>query len=144
MSENTRILSFAFRFLSRRDFSKRELEEKLKEKYGKREVEEVIRYLEKKGLIDDKRLAKKIMDKYMEKGKGYYYITGELKRRKIDEKVIDEVMDNFDFEREFRNGERYFLQNRGKKDISSIFLALKSRGYSEKTIERIGEKYGKQ
>jgi len=144
VSKRDKILSRAIKSLGKKDYSKRELKESLEKKFCKEEIEEAIKFLERKGLIDDKKLAQKIIDKYMERGKGYYYIERELKRRKIEEKVINEMMENFDFEKEFQNGEKYILKNMGKRDISSIFLTLKSRGYSEKTMERVGERYGKQ
>lgn len=140
--KNKELFSIAFKLLSRKNYSEEEIKEKLKEKADEEKVEEVIGKLKKLKYINDRELAEKIVEGCFRRNKGFHYIINQLFRRKIPCDIIKEVEENFDYEREFKIGERVFLKNRDK-NFSIVLLNLKGKGFSYKTIKRIGEKYGK-
>jgi len=72
--------------LSKKNYSEKELKEKLNQ-FDKIVVDEIIKRLKEDGLVDDKNLAKKIVEKFLERKKGLNYIIRELKRRKIPEEI---------------------------------------------------------
>ena len=140
--KNKELFSFALKLLSRKSYSEGEIREKLKEKAGEEEIETVIKKLKELKYINDGELAEKIVEDCFKRNKGFHYIINQLFRRKIPQEIIKKIEENFDYEREFKIGEEVFLRNRNK-NFSTILLNLKSKGFSYKTINRIGEKYGK-
>jgi len=140
--KNKELFSFALKLLSRRSYSEGEIREKLKEKAGEEEIETVIKKLKELKYMNDGELAEKIVEDCFKRNKGFHYIINQLFRRKIPQEIIKKIEENFDYEREFKIGEEVFLRNRNK-NFSTILLNLKSKGFSYKTINRIGEKYGK-
>ena len=114
----------------------------MKEKAGEEEIETVIKKLKELKYMNDGELAEKIVEDCFKRNKGFHYIINQLFRRKIPQEIIKKIEENFDYEREFKIGEEVFLRNRNK-NFSTILLNLKSKGFSYKTINRIGEKYGK-
>lgn len=131
----------ALRLLSKKNYSEKELKEKLSQ-FNKIVVDEIIKRLKEDGLIDDKNLAEKIVEKFLERKKGLYYIMRELKRRKIPEEIINQIKENFDFQREYKIAEE-LAEKRKEKKGSVLFLFLKGKGFSSDTLNKIKEKYGK-
>ena len=130
----------ALRLLSKKSYSENELKEKLSQ-YDKNVIDEIIKRLKKDGLIDDKKLAEKIVEKFFERKKGLYYIIRELKRKKIPEEIINQIKENFDFQREYKIAKE-LVERRKDKSRSSLFLFLKGKGFSSSTFNKLREKYG--
>ncbi len=140
MNKSKKAYIRALQLLSKKSYSENELKEKLSQ-YDKNVIDEIIKRLKKDGLIDDKKLAEKIVEKFFERKKGLYYIIRELKRKKIPEEIIKEIKENFDFQREYKIAKE-LVERRKDKSRSSLFLFLKGKGFSSSTFNKLREKYG--
>ena len=140
MNKSKKAYIRALRLLSKKSYSENELKEKLSQ-YDKNVIDEIIKRLKKDGLIDDKKLAEKIVEKFFERKKGLYYIIRKLKRKKIPEEIINQIKENFDFQREYKIAKE-LVERRKDKSRSSLFLFLKGKGFSSSTFNKLREKYG--
>ncbi|MBN1289871.1 MAG: RecX family transcriptional regulator [Actinobacteria bacterium] len=68
--------------------------------YGALTADEVIAYLELKGLIDDSRLMKVYAEELMRKNYGYKRILLELSNKGISEELIGGLKETYPFETE--------------------------------------------
>lgn len=121
------------KLLSKKDYSEAEL----KEKFPDLPIF-ILNKLKEEKLIDDHKLAKRIIENLQKKGKGYYYILRELERRKVKNEVIENLKKNYNFQEELERCKEIFekLKNKNEK---SIFLNLKGRGFPDEIIEKIME-----
>ncbi len=129
--KNKEIFEKVLKLISKKDYSEKEIIDKFPQI-----TPTLLEKLKKERLIDDFSLCQKIVDKLKNKGKGYYYIVRELERRKIKEEIIEDFKKKYDFEEEFERCKE-ILKKLKSKDKNTILLNLKSKGYSEKTIERL-------
>ncbi|MCM8766488.1 MAG: RecX family transcriptional regulator [Candidatus Omnitrophica bacterium] len=129
--KNKEIFEKVLKLISKKDYSEKEIIDKFPQI-----TPTVLEKLKKERLIDDFSLCQKIVDKLKNKGKGYYYIVRELERRKIKEEIIEDFKKKYDFEEEFERCKE-ILKKLKSRDKNTILLNLKSKGYSEKTIERL-------
>ncbi|MCM8760135.1 MAG: recombination regulator RecX [Candidatus Omnitrophica bacterium] len=141
MENKKKLYSRALKLLSRKGYSEAELREKIGDEAEQEDVEEVIERCKKHHYLDDKLLADYLVDRYLKKGKGFWYIISTLEKRKIKEEVIEDVKNNFNFETEYKKAEEFVQRNRKKKGISSLIFSLKSKGFSYPVINRIARKY---
>ena len=137
-------VSYAIKLLSRKDYSEEELKVKLLKYHEKEEVENLLIKFKQKRLIDDRKLAENVVGNCFRRGKGIFYIESVLRRRKLPETIISSIKSMFDFQREYKIAEKYFLRNTGKKKFSSLIFNLKGKGFSFRTLKELREKYGKQ
>ncbi|MCM8818108.1 MAG: RecX family transcriptional regulator [Candidatus Omnitrophica bacterium] len=131
MKEEKEILKKILKLLRKRDYSEKEIIEKVPEI-----TPSILKEFKKRKLLDDDSLAKKIIEKLQDKGKGIYYILKELERRKIKEEVIEKIKKNYDFEKELEICKKVVSKLEGKNK-NSIILSLKSKGFSEEIIEKV-------
>jgi len=131
----------ALRLLSKKSYSEKELREKLNQ-YDKNVVDRIIKRLKEDGLVNDKKLSEKIVEKSLERKKGLYYIIRTLKRKGLQEEIIDQIKENFDFQREYKIAKE-LAERRKDKRGSGLFLFLKGKGFSSNTLNKLREKYGK-
>lgn len=139
--KNKKLYSRALKLLGRKSYSEAELREKLRDGAEEEEVEEVIEECKRHHYLDDRALAEYLVDRYLKKTKGFWYIISALEKRKIGEDIIQEIKDNFDFEVEYRKAEEFVNKNKREKDISSLIFSLKSKGFSYPVVNRIVRKY---
>ncbi len=123
--------------LSRRGYSEEELRERLRDFASEEEINEILRECKRKNYLNDKTLAELLADKYLKKGKGYFYIASILRKRGIPGDIIESFKENFDFENEFKTARKYFLENRKKKKLSTLVFSLKNSGFSFCTVHRL-------
>jgi len=142
--KNKTVVSYAIKLLSSKDYSEEELKEKLLKYHGKEKVENLLIKFKQKKLLNDRELAGNIVRNYFRRGKGIFYIESVLRRRKLSETIISSIKSAFDFQREYKIAEKYFLKHTGKKRFSSLIFSLKSKGFSFQTLGKLREKYGKQ
>jgi len=135
--ENKRAYSRALRLLSARAYSEEEIREKIADEASDSETEQIIFECRKKNYLNDESLAERLIEKHLLKSRGLHYILSILKKRKVRKDVIDSVKENFDFKREFLEAEKFFMKNRKKKKLSSLFFSLKTRGFSYPTLNRL-------
>jgi len=133
--EEKEIFKKILKILSKRDYSEKEIKEKVPQL-----TPSLLNKLKKEKLIDDFFLSKKITEKLQNRGKGFYYILRELERRKIKEDVIEKFKKEYDFGKDFEICKKLVDRLKGKKK-TSIILALKSKGFSDETIEKVISKY---
>jgi len=126
------------KLLSKKNYSENELRNKLNS-VDNDIVNRIIEKLKEKGLIDDKKYSHDIVERYLERGKGFYYIINILKRKGFNEEIINQIRQNFDFEKEYRVAQA-LIKKRKNKGKNNLFLYLKGRGFSSETINKIIER----
>lgn len=119
------IKQVAIKLLARRGFFCNELQQKLEDKGFKAyHVEAVLRELAQFGALDDELEANRLIDNALRKGRGYYWIAGELKRRKADPKHLEKV----DLSREQESAQQVLTKQRAKSALRRKAF-LYRRGY---------------
>jgi len=63
-------------------------------------IDEVVAYLQLKGIIDDRLFTELFMDEMLRKGFGCRRVRSGLKKKKVDIEVIEEAMSGYPFHRE--------------------------------------------
>jgi len=112
-----------------------------KKGYGKKEIAEVIDYLKTKKFVDDYRYCTILIEKYIRKKKGIGYIHNILSLHGIPENIISTTLaKTYPEGLEYTLAENVLKSIKKKSPVQSI-SRLKSRGFSEKTIEKLIEKY---
>ena len=92
--EELSIRDVATRILARRAYSAGEMVEKLVERgYGQDEAELTAEWLMDLRYLDDERLAADLVKSLIERPYGIHRIRQELKRRRLDEQVIEEALE---------------------------------------------------
>lgn len=86
--KESKIRKEALKILAKKDVSEKYLKTKLLEKgFEFDEVEEEIEFLKKKGLIDDQRFFERLKEKYLENGKGFFYIKYHFENLGFDSEL---------------------------------------------------------
>jgi SOS response regulatory protein OraA/RecX len=129
------IYNYAFFLLARRDYSKRELEKKLKLKFDVELLNEVIKTLEGRGLISDERYAEKIIQKYAFLKKfGYLKVEAELLKRGINKSVFKNMLDKVYTPLKEKENAISLLN---KKPPDKIYNYLLSRGFRSYIVQEV-------
>ncbi len=138
---NKELLSYALRLLNRKDYTEREIREKLLRKsQSDEEIDEVVEYLKEKHFVDDLRYAQNYLYFRLKRGYGKRRIVHELLNKGIAEELIDSVLTT-----ENENAEEVFLKKlkllEGKKNKrKKLFDFMYRRGFdSEKIIELLNK-----
>ncbi|WP_457640357.1 regulatory protein RecX [Persephonella sp.] len=133
---NRKVLSYAFKLLSKKDYFKAELKDKLIRKgFDQEEVEEVIFYLEKNGYIDDIKLKERYKEILLEKGKSPLYIKKKLYSKGVNSPEIS-------YEEEFQTAYNLLkTKYRKEKEFNTVVKFLKNRGFSCSVIMEVVNKF---
>lgn len=120
--------AYVVRLFSKKQYSKKEVVDKLlKKKCSKKIIEKIIAYLEEFNYLNEKQYLLYLIDEYKEKKYGKNKIIFLLKNKGIEEKLINSI--EFDEDEELESAkeslEDYCIS---KKDKS--YIALKSLGYA--------------
>lgn len=142
--KNKKLYQRAVKLLARKVYSEAELRERIRDDAKEDEIEEVINKCKRYHYLDDRALADYLVEKYLERTKGFWYIISVLEKRKISEDIIEEIKENFNFEVEYKKAEEFVKKSRRKKGISSVIFSLKSKGFSYPVINRIIREYIKE
>lgn len=139
MRNNTPI-SYAFFLLSRRDYAKSELWEKLNKRYNQEESEKCLKILKDKGFIDDKRFTRGFIR--MKSGKGKDYLRQKLHLLKINPELIEEELALISDEDEFLKAKELALKYLNKKTgqdnlYQKVGGFLVRRGFDYNTTKRV-------
>ena len=95
----TTALQRAVGFLARREHSLYELRGKLSRRdYPEEEIDAALQRLLAKGLQSDERFTQAYLQSRQLSGLGPYKVIAELKRRGVDEALVDQVMRKQDFD----------------------------------------------
>ena len=130
--KNKDIFESILKLLSKKDYSEKEVIDKFPSI-----SKSVLNKLKKEKLIDDYALSRKIIESLQRKGKGFFYILKELERRKIDEKIIEKIKEEYDMDGEVERCKEIFEKLKKRKKIQSLIMNLKSRGFSDEIIEKV-------
>jgi len=143
--ELSKNLEKVFKFLSYRQRSKKEILDYLKKKkLGEKEIELVVKRLEKLGLINDEEFARFfIQSRIVEKPRGKSLLIRELRQKGIEKETIDKILDEVKIpevelaqkaiERKLKN----FLKLSEQDARAKITSFLARRGFSWDTIKEI-------
>ncbi len=135
------IKSYLINLIVRKPFSKMELEEKAKAKFplNIEEINEVIKVLEEKKIIDDLEYVYTYFEYFTSSFYGKYYIINFFKDKGIKDEIIEKL--EFNDEKEVEKANKYFelIKNKyvsnnvakQKKKISELML---SRGFDLEII----------
>ncbi len=146
-----RLKNYALFLLSKKSYSRKNLSDKLIQKgFEKENIEKLIERFSELNFINDESFARSFADSLRSRGKGILYIKNELKKHKIDNETIDEILKepedqteeyeriikvikkkypNFDNnDRDMQRKAAMFLQRRGFSydDISKAFREYKN------------------
>lgn len=94
----TRLRSYAFALLTRREYSKMELLEKLKQyAMNEQEVIDLVDELAEQHYQSDQRVAEQLVASQMRKGKGVYRIKQALQAKGLDSDLIEDDLQDIDW-----------------------------------------------
>ena len=126
--------------LSYRDYSKKELFDKLKKDFGENAAEASVLRCEELGLLDDGRFARRYSaDLFNLKHLSKNGVKQKLLQKGIDRDLIDEVLEEFDVDEEEQIKEiiekKYARVLSDEKGRRRAFAALQRMGYSYSVIK---------
>ncbi len=128
------------RILSRRDYTRHQMEEKLRQKgFVDEDIEEVLDYLEGSNLINDNRYAENFVYFKLKDGYGKRRIEYELKRRGVKDEIINRWLDGVD-ETDSARGlvrKRVECESLSPAQKRKLFAYLARRGYEYDTIYKV-------
>jgi regulatory protein len=135
--------TYALKLLTIKPRSKKEINEKLKQKgYNEKEIEKCIKDLECVKLLDDKSFAHSYVVSRLQKYCGKNLIKIELIKKGINNKIIEEELSQFPDEYELakklinRKMKMYTNLEKEKKK-RRIYSLLVRNGFDKDVIERI-------
>jgi regulatory protein len=146
-----RAFNTALRLLTRRDHSKYELAQKLKQRGFEHDIfEKVLLECERLDYLNDERTAQVFIGQLLRKGYGAKRIQHELNRKGLTDKHIadiflekvTDVVERENAERVLvKNIKRYDRENDRQKRNDKIYRFLYSRGFSNQVISEVMKKY---
>ncbi len=129
-----RAYNCAVSLLSRRDHSKKELLQKLREKGYSNGAEEAVEKLCNSGYIDDERFCRLFASELIRlKGYGKRRVEQELYRKGVDREIIYYVLEEFSFDSDTLSDiikRKYLLKMSDEKGRQKVFNALVRLGYT--------------
>ena len=132
--KNKDIFESILKLLSKKDYSEKEIIDKFPSI-----SKSVLNKLKNEKLIDDYALSRKIIESLQGKGKGFFYILKELERRKIGSEIIEKIKKEYDMDGEVERCKKILEKLENKKNMQSIIMNLKSRGFPDEIIEKVIE-----
>ncbi len=139
---NKELLNYALRLFNRKDYTEKEIRDKLlKKSQSEDEIDEVIEYLKEKRFIDDVRYTQNYLYFRLKRGYGKRRVVHELLRKGIAEDLIDRVLTSED-----ENAEEVFLKKlkllEGKRNKrKKMFDFMYRRGFNSDKIVELLNKY---
>lgn len=145
-SELRRAKSKALYLLEFRDYSKRDLEQKLKKDFDAGSSHEAVEYMEEIGAIDDIRYAETLIRHLItQKHYGRRRIRQELSLKGIDREIIEEALEQTEFDEqsmilELLNG-KFSRSLSDQKSINRTITSLTRYGYGYSDIKSALQEY---
>lgn len=136
----------ALYLLENRDYSFKELFEKLNNNYDDETCLAVCVKMAETGLINDRRYAEKLAEKYVEiKHFGSYRAKNEMSRHGLSAELISEALSRYEDDTAKRLGElierKYASKIIDRKSAEKVKAALVRQGYSFSDINAAMEEY---
>lgn len=135
-------LDKAYRYLSYRPKSEKEMRDKLLEKYEEKTVGEAIEKLKEYNFLNDKDFSRMWVEQ-RSVGRGKRALAFELKRKGIDKDTIEEALSEMDTDKEFESALRLVRGKEKYKNLDrnevykKIAPFLSRRGYSYDVIKKV-------
>lgn len=132
--------------LSYRDYSRKELFEKLKKDFGEDAAAAAIARCEELGLLDDERFARRLSaDLFRLKHLSKNGVRQKLIQKGVDRDLIDAVLEEFDVDEEEQIKEiierKYARALTDEKGRRRAFSALQRMGYSYSAVKSVMRAY---
>ena len=130
--------------LTYKDQSKEEMRRYLKRNHAleEQEAESVIQYLERRGYLNDELYARNLLEALRSKQYGKKKILSELKKKKIDEEIIEKTLSAYSRQEEKENAaelaerlQKTIRKRTVKASKQALWEKLAMRGYSMEEIE---------
>lgn len=138
--------SLALRWLSQRSLSVGEVQKKLYDKgFSSDSLEAAVERLLSLGLLDDRKLAEKILFDGLGRHEGPYGIIVRMRRRLLTSDLIDEVMEAYQSEINWQEiaeplGQRYDVTN--PKQRARLARRMARQGFPTRVIQHIISVHG--
>ncbi len=129
-------LSYALRLLSRKDYSVYEIKEKLLSRnYTEEEIENTIKKLLERDLLNDMRYAERIIKKYaFVKRYGYLKVRNELFKRGLKYEEVLQLLDSLYTEEDEKRNAFSLISKRPPDKIANYLLG---KGYRAHIVREI-------
>ncbi len=129
--------SYAFYLLSKRDYFKDELKQKLLKKgFDKEQVENVLSYLEDKGYINDAKLKERQKELTIKKGESPLKLKSKLYRKGVKDLQID-----FSEEEIFQAAVERVKKYKKEKEFKKVVSYLINRGFPYSIASKVAKMY---
>lgn len=140
--------NYAFKLIALRQYSEKELRDKLKIKnYSKEVTNELIAYFKSIGIVNDKEFSRHWIDSRLKKPLSIKVIKSELRKKGIDQEMIDETFsssyantDEDVIAREFAKEHLARLINKAEpkdKIRTKLYAYLMRRGFEDDKASEI-------
>ena len=139
--QNAEITTIAVRYLSNREYSRRELRSKLLVKqFTLKDINTALDSLAEKGYQSDERFAEMFLTSRVSRGNGPFKIKIELSQRGIAETVIEQLFDNsaIDWLEQARKLRQKKFGMQLPKDIKSLSKQvryLRNKGFCQQHVD---------
>ena len=140
-------MNTAVRLLTRRDHSRYEVRQKLKRRgFGPNEIRAAVTECERLSYIDDERTARVYIGQLVRRGFGFRRIAIELKKKGLQGRNIEEILEQQQVEIDEQEIARRVLQKKmksferqadPKKRRDKIYRFLDYRGFSRSLISEL-------
>jgi regulatory protein len=140
--DNEKCLESAYRFLSYRPSSEKEINDKLLKKYAPETVTGVIKTLKLKKYIDDRQFIKFWLENRIA-SRGPLLLRNELQKKGVKNEMIEKELTAFDDEEVFERAKNLILSKPKYKNLETkeiykkIVPYLARRGYPYEIIKRV-------
>lgn len=135
-SDIRRAKRIAFYYLEKRDYSKKELLDKINKDVSYKAAQEIVEYVENLGFIDDKKYAEKYaLELFEVKGYAKSRVEFELKTKGIDRDIIEEIVDEISIEP--REQIKYLIN----KKFPNLLESEKAKMRAINTLKRYGHSW---
>ena len=141
------VITIAIRYLSRRDYSRRELYDRLQTKgFASAVIEAALNDLEEKGYQSDERFAETFLRSRINSGDGPFKIKMQLGQKGVAKAVITQLFDNIDIDwraqahkvRQKHFGDQLPADN---TNLSKQMRYLRNKGFYQDHIDAVMNYY---
>lgn len=127
--------NYALKLLSRRDYSEKELANKLKSKFSEEDVQNTLKKLIERELLNERRYVERFIEKYaFEKKYGFLKVRYLLYNKGIDKSIFEPLLSNiYTEEKEAENA----LSLSHKRPYDKLMRFLLGRGYRKRVVRKV-------
>ncbi len=140
MNKENRALKYALNILNKKDYTHKEMIDKLRLKdFDEQSIKETMRYLLDNNFLNDDRFVENFVYFRLKNGYGKKRIEYELKKKGINEELIDKYVKTADeteaAKSAFKAKAEHIKNDKNRR--SKLFAFLARRGFDYETINRL-------